>query len=211
MKETCSRFFAVRSVRLSAFAVIFLLVFVVLPSFSTIRFMLAAPLVVHEANARGNACYVLAGGGSLAERLDAAADLVQMGRVSKILLMKDDSCGQYSFKAQNSWTRTAWAMDYLAWRGISADKITLLPSCCDRFGTLQEARNVARFLPGDVARLVVVSSAPHMRRAVLAFRRSLPESVQVVPFAATGFKESHEMFYPIWIEYMKLLVYSVIA
>jgi len=145
------------------------------------------------------------------ERLDAAADLVQMGRVSSILLMKDDSRGQYSFKANSSWTRTQWATDYLAWRGIPGDRITLIPKSDDLFGTLQEARAVAKSLSKDVKTLVVVSSAPHMRRTLLAFRRSLPADVQVVPYAATTFENSHEMHHPIWIEYLKLLVYYVIA
>ena len=72
--------------------------FVALPSFSNVRIIFAAPLVVHEQNARGDACYVLAGGGALWERLDAAADLVQMGRVPWILLMQNNICCQYSFK-----------------------------------------------------------------------------------------------------------------
>lgn len=191
--------------------VVCLLSFVVLPTLPNVRNVLAVPLVVHEQNARGDACYVLAGGGAIWERLDAAADLVQMGRVSRILLMEDGNCGQYSFKAKTSWTRTQWATDYLSWRGIPRDRITLLPKTDDLFGTLKEARGVAKSLSKDVKTLVVVSSAPHMRRAMLAFKRTLPEGVQVVPYAATVFEHSYEMHHPIWIEYFKLLVYYVIA
>lgn len=185
--------------------------FVVIPSFPILRNILATPLVVHEKDAHGKACYVLAGGGALWERLDAAADLVQMGRVGKILLMRDDNRGQFSFKSNRSWTRTEWAVDYLAWRGIPGDRVALIPKADDLFGTLKESRAVAKNLPNDVKTLVVVSSAPHMRRTMLAFRRSLPEGVQVVPFAATEFMNSYEMHHPIWIEYLKLLVYYVIA
>lgn len=185
--------------------------FVVLPSYENVRSFLAAPLVVHEQNASGDICYVLAGGGAIWERLDAAADLVQMGRVSRILLMEDCSRGQYSFKTNSSWTRTQWATDYLAWRGIPGDRIALIPKSDDLFGTLKEARAVAKSLSKNVTSLVVVSSAPHMRRAMLAFRRSLPDGVQVVPYAATVFEHSYEMHHPIWIEYFKLLVYYVIA
>ena len=191
-------------------AVVFI-TFVILTSFPRIRHILSAPLVVNDMNARGDACYVLAGGGSLWERLDAAADLVQMGRVSRILLMRDDKRGQYSFKAKSSWTRTEWAADYLAWRGIPSDRISWIPQTEGMFGTLTEARTVAMNLPKEVKIVVVVSSAPHMRRSVLAFRRALPAEVSVIPYAATEFGNSYEMYYPIWIEYLKLLVYFVIA
>ena len=134
-----------------------------------------------------------------------------MGRVSRILLMQDNIRGQYSFKAKNSWTRTKWASDYLGWRGISADRIVWIPQVEGTFGTLTEARAVAKNLPKEVKTLVVVSSAPHMRRSLLAFKRSLRSEVKVVPYAATEFVNSYEMHYPIWIEYLKLLVYFVVA
>lgn len=185
--------------------------FVILPSFPKPRIILSAPLVLNNANARGDACYVLAGGGALWERLDAAADLVQMGRVSRIYVMQDNKQGQYSFKAESSWTRTEWAADYLAWRGIPADRISWIPHAEGMFGTLTEARAVARNLPNDVKALVIVSSAPHMRRSVLAFRRLLRADMKVIPYAATEFVNSYEMHHPIWIEYLKLLVYFVIA
>ena len=185
--------------------------FIVVPSFPKVRKVLSAPLVLHEQNASGDACYVLAGGSALWERLDAAADLVQMGRVPRILLMQNDMHGQYSFKSNSSWTGTQWATDYLAWRGVSADRIVLIPKSDDLFGTLMESRAVAKSIQKELKTLVVVSSAPHMRRSVLAFRRSLPADVKVVPFAATEFVNSYEMHHPIWIEYLKLFVYFVIA
>ena len=186
-------------------------IFVILPSFPKTRKILSAPLVLNNVDARGDACYVLASGGALWERLDAAADLVQMGRVSRIYLMQDNKRGQYSFKAKSSWTSTEWASDYLAWRGIPADRISWIAQAEGLFGTLTEARTVAGNLPNDIKTLVVVSSAPHMRRSVLAFRRSLRADMTVVPYAATEFVNSYEMHHPIWIEYLKLLVYFVIA
>ncbi|GFE60847.1 YdcF family protein [Geobacter sp. AOG2] len=187
------------------------LVIIVLTTSVTLRNWLAAPLVVHRANARGDACYILAGGGALWERLDAAAELVQMGRVKSILLMKDEHTGQFSFKANKTWTRTQWANDYLAWRGISPDRIGWIPQAEGLFGTLTEARTVAKNLPQNVKTLVIVSSAPHMRRSALAFRRALPDDIKLVPYAATSFESSYEMYHPIWLEYLKLFFYFVIA
>lgn len=203
---------SLRSNKSVVFLILFCLIFIVIVSASSkIRYYVSLPLVVHEPSAKGDMCYVLAGGGALWERLDAASDLVQMGRVSRILLMRDDAQGQYNFRAKASWTRTQWAVDYLAWRGVSNEKILLVPQTEGAFGTLTEARVVARTLPKHVKTLVVVSSAPHMRRALLAFRRSLPPGVRVLPYAATTFENSYELHHPIWLEYLKLLVYSVIA
>lgn len=187
------------------------LVIIALTTSLTLRNWLAAPLVVHRADARGDACYILAGGGAFWERLDAAAELVQMGRVKSILLMKDEHIGQFRFKANKPWTRTEWANDYLAWRGISPDRIGWIPQTDGLFGTLTEARAVAKNLPPNVKTLVIVSSAPHMRRSTLAFRRALPDDIKLVPYAATSFVSSYEMYHPIWLEYLKLFFYFVIA
>lgn len=198
---------------LGCFAAIVFLAFtlVVLPGFPRVRTILSAPLVIHDPNAGGDACYVLAGGGSLWERLDAAADLVNTGRVTRIYMMKDNQQGQYNFKADRSWTRAEWSSDYLAWRGISTDRISYISPTDDYFGTLAETRAFAEHFPKDLSRLVLVSSAPHMRRSVLAFRRSLPPNVLITPYAATSFMDSYEMRYPIWIEYVKLFVYYLIS
>lgn len=195
------------------FAVVFLslLFFVILSSIPKVRMIMSAPLVTHSDDARGDICYVLAGGGAIWERLDAAADLVQMGRVPQITLMEDNTRGQYCFKANTIWTKKQWMTDYLARRGISPEKISWIPQTVGTFGTLNEAKTVAKNLQKNVKALVVVSSAPHMRRSVLAFRSTLPSNVSVVPYAATLYENSYEMHHPIWIEYLKLLVYFVIA
>lgn len=200
-----------RYVRWLTIAATLWLLLVALPSVPLVRAWLAAPLAVHNEQARADACYVLAGGASLWERLDAAADLVQMGRVPLILLMRDDSRGQYRFTARASWSRTQWAVDYLAWRGVPKERIVLLAPVEGVLGTLAEARAVARHLPGQAKRLVLVSSAPHMRRTVLAFRRSLPSAVGVIPYAATSLENSFELYHPLWLEYLKLLVYLAVA
>ena len=201
---------AARTVSYIAVCVVVLLV-ILLTSIPRVRCLLAAPLVVSDPAAKGDACYVLAGGRSIWERLDAAADLVQMGRVSRVLLMQDGATGQYSFKSNSSWTKSQWMADYLAWRGVPKEKIIWLPHREGRFGTLTEARTVALHLPKDLKSLVLVSSAPHMRRSMLAFRRSLPAGITVIPYMATEFINSYEMYHPIWLEYVKLFVYYVVA
>lgn len=184
---------------------------IALASSITVRSWLVAPLVVHEPDAHGEACYILAGGGAIWERLDAGADLVQMGRVEALIIMADDSVGPYSFKDHASWPRIKWLLDYLAWRGVPRSKVIVLDQADGMLGTLSEARNVAKNLPSKVKTLVVVSSTPHMRRSIMAFERSLHPEVKIVPYAATTFENSYERYHPIWVEYLKLLVYFVIA
>ena len=211
VERTGVRQYSFSLLNLTAVFILILLIFVITPSFPIARKLLAAPLIVHNAAARGDACYIMAGGGSLWERLDAGADLFQMGRVSLLIVMKDDSRGAYRFAAHSSWTRTQWAADYLAWRGIPPDRVRWIDQTFGQFGTLSEARSVAKNLPVHSKKLVVVSSAPHMRRVALAFTRSLPKQIQITTYAATEFENSYERHHPIWVEYGKLLLYYLIA
>lgn len=137
-----------RTTTFIAAAVVGFLIFVVLASFPKARAVLSLPLVLHDSSARGDACYVLAGGGSIWERLDAASDLVHMGRVGRIMLMEDRGRSQYNFQANRSWTKSEWMKDHLVWRGIPAEKIGWVAQAEGRFGTLTEARAVAKTLSG---------------------------------------------------------------
>lgn len=177
-----------------------------------VRRLLTAPLVVSEASAAGDAAYVLSGGLALRERIDAAADLYLMQRVPLIILMRDEAIGAYSFRAGTNWTGTEWALDWLRWRGVPDEAVRVVDSQhTSRFGTLDEARSLARTLPGGVRRLVLVSSPPHMRRSLLAFSRSFPSGVVLTPYAATAIETSAEYYNPLWLEYGKLLVYGLVA
>ena len=184
---------------------------VVLPSFPKVRAILAAPLTVTDSAAQGDACYVLAGGETVWERLDAAADLVHLGRVPRIYLMNDTSRDQYSVRAGRSFTRIQWYVDYLVWRGVPADRISFIPKAKGLLGTRSEARAFAAHLPKGARQVVIVSSAPHMRRALLAFQRSLPAQVRAVPYAATDLVCSQELYHPLWVEYLKLLLYLMVS
>ena len=186
-------------------------VFVGLPSIPAVRGVLASPLVVTDPDARGDACYVLAGGHAFTERLAAASDLYNMHRVPRIIIQRADELGPYNFVAKASWTATEWALDFLTHSGVPRDKILVIAEARGMFGTLAEARNVKASLPADVRTLVIVSSAPHMRRSMLAFSRVHPAGVTLHPYAATDFSSGDEYFRPIWLEYLKLAVYELVA
>jgi uncharacterized SAM-binding protein YcdF (DUF218 family) len=177
-----------------------------------VRRLLSAPLVVSNASASGDAAYVLAGGSAFRERLDAAADLYLMKRVPLIIVMRDSSMSAFSFKAHASWTVTQWALDFLEWRGVPGEKVLVFDSrATTHLGTLDEARSLAMALPTNVARLVLVTSPAHTRRSVLAFTRAFRARVAVVPYAATAVDESTEYYSPLWLEYLKLLAYAIVA
>ena len=141
----------------------FWLALVLIPSFPAFRLMLASPLVVSDDYAEGDAAYVLSAGYAFRERLSAAADLYQMGRVPRIILLRDNTKGAYSFRARSNWTPTEWGLDFLLWRGIPKDKIVILPDAQNsRFGTLNEARMAGKALPSNIKRLVL-AHRPHIR------------------------------------------------
>jgi uncharacterized SAM-binding protein YcdF (DUF218 family) len=185
------------------------LVFVALPSVPKIRSILAKPLVVTNESASGDACYVLSAGYAIWERLAAASDLYHMKRISRIIMMQNNKRGPYSFNARESWSATQWEVHCLVWRGVPEEKVLLVDEDKGMFGTESEASTVARSLPSDVRRLVLVTSAPHTRRSLLAFRRVLPAGIEVTVYAATPFETSAEFYNPIWLEYLKLLFYSL--
>jgi uncharacterized SAM-binding protein YcdF (DUF218 family) len=189
------------------------LVFGVAPGITPVRHLLSAPLIVHDEAARGDAAYVMQGGLTSEERLRAAADLYHMGRVPRIYLLRDDDRSYYSFIERRSMTRTEWTIAYLGWLGVPRDRVSLIAD--DRsalFGSLHEAALAHDALPAEVRRLVVVTSPVHTRRSGLAFRRRLgPGGVEVVTYAAIDWSLSAEAFAPLWLEYLKLAVYAVVA
>jgi hypothetical protein len=190
-----------------------LLVFGVAPGITPIRRALSAPLIVHADDARGDAAYVMQGGLASEERLRAAADLYHMGRVPQIYLLRDDDRSYYSFTERRSLSRTEWMVAYLDWLGVPGDRVTVIADQRGaRLGSLHEADLARAALPADVRRLVVVTSPVHTRRSGLAFRRRLgPAGVEVATYAAIDWSLSAEAFAPLWLEYLKLAVYFVVA
>jgi len=188
-------------------------VFAIAPTLTPVRHALSWPLIVHVADARGDAAYVMHGGPALDERLRAAADLFHMGRVPRILLYDDPERSSFNFAEGESWTRTQWSLSFLAWLGVPRERVVLIE---DRggsaFGSLHEADLVsAQAARLGIGSLVVVTSPVHTRRSGLSFRRRLPEGVTATTYAATIFESSAEAHAPLWLEYLKLVVYALIA
>lgn len=198
-----------RRVALTLAAVV---VFGVAPGVTPVRHALSAPLIVHDEHARGDAAYVMAGGLASEERLRAAADLYHLGRVPRLFLLRDDGRSYYSFTERRALSRTEWMLAYLGWLGVPPDRITLVADQGgSRLGSLHEADLMRAALPAEVRRLVVVTSPAHTRRSGLAFRRRLDPAMQVTTYAAIDWALSAEAFAPLWLEYLKLALYAVVA
>lgn len=176
-----------------------------------VRVALSGPLFVNDIHAEGDVAYVLSGGNAIWERLRAAADLYHLNRTKEIILLEDNRVSSYSFIERQSWRATQWQIAYLKWLGVPESNVNIYSDTQQAlFGTLKEARIVATQLPDSVSSLVIVTSAPHTRRSLLAFERNLPD-IAVSVYAATEIYHSSEFFYPIWVEYVKLLVYWIAA
>ena len=203
-----------RALRLLAWMSLALLVFGIAPGLTPVRHLLSAPLIVAADDPRGDAAYVMAGGLASEERLRAAADLYHMKRVPRIYLLRDDDRSYYSFTELRSFTRTDWMLSYLLWLGVPRDRITVLADVEDGhfFGSLHEANLARAALPPEVHRLVVVTSPVHTRRSGLAFRRRLADrGIEVETYPAVDWATSAEAHAPLWLEYVKLVVYALIA
>lgn len=187
--------------------------FGLLPGLTPVRHALSWPLTVHDEGARGDAAYVMAGGLAIDERLRAAADLYHMGRVPDIYVLSDDVISYYSFTERRSQTRSEWMHSYLRWLGVPAERLHLITDNPHLpFGSLHEADLARAQLPATVHRLVVVTSPVHTRRSGFTFRRRLaPRGITVTTYAAIDASLSAEAFAPLWLEYLKVIVYAVIA
>lgn len=191
---------------------ILLILFVFLPSIPFFREILCIPLIVSCEEAEADAVYILAGGNAFQERISTAVDLYHMDRVAQVMFLRDDGPGGYSFKAGKNWSPTDWYVDYLGWRNVpSRDVVILKKAEASFFGTLSEARLLAKILPDSIRSLVIVTSPAHTRRSLLAFRRTLPDKVSVIPYAAGKSRHSVEFYHPVWLEYLKLAAYWLLA
>jgi uncharacterized SAM-binding protein YcdF (DUF218 family) len=170
--------------------------------------LLGRYLDVSEPPAKVDAVMVL--GGGLSTRPFVAAALVKTGKARRVLLA--------TIKAPYGAARGFGAPEHemskkvLLARGVSADQIVVLPGVCD--STEDEANSLARFLDNEPeARVVVVTTNYHTRRARLLLARILGERINQVSFVgaptdsydAETWWQNEEGVVTYSTEYMKLL------
>jgi len=132
--------------------------------------------------------------GSLADRLLQAADLYRSGIADRLIIVVE-SRGAYkalSARGVSPISSTDQARDAAIALGIPADRITILPG--DARSTLAEAMIIRDYLSGNgsIDTLLLVTSAPHTRRASIIFRKTLrdtdpPVCIMTSPSAYTDF------------------------
>jgi hypothetical protein len=180
-------------------------------SITAVRGVVAYPLYVHDEQAAGEVAYVMADGEAYWERLRAASDLFHWKRVTRIAILDEERSAGYNFIQRKSNTRYERAVDYLALFGVPNDRVSGIQENESAWmGSLSEAQGFAVEHP-NIKKVVVVTSAPHTRRSKLCFQRSLASNVDVQIYAASAPQQSSEIRSPLWIEYVKLVVYWVAA
>ncbi|QDV26855.1 YdcF family protein [Aureliella helgolandensis] len=183
-----------------------------LPSFPIVRACLTLPLYCHNPGARGDTAYVMADGYAYLERLRAAADLYHMHRVKEIYLLNETRSHGYNFVLERSQSTSESASNYLKYLGVPPDSVHLVDAdASPLMGSLNEAQAFAANTQDLTGRVVVVTSAPHTRRSLLCFQRSLPAERPVTIYSASLPEDSAELNGPIWQEYLKLLIYYCVA
>ncbi len=185
-------------------------VFIALPSFKPFRAVLIAPLYVHHEDAKGDYAYVMADGYAYYERLRAASDLYHWDRVQQIYISDEKASSGYHFALKRSISRAEKARMILAMWGVPKSAVSTIPMQESALlGSSSEAHSFAENTSEEKS-VVVVTSAPHTRRSLLCFQRIFPVD-QVAIYSASQPVDSAEIESAIWLEYLKLALYYVLA
>ncbi len=135
-------------------------------------------LVKDDANLHADAMVLLMG--SITDRVLQAADVYNAGLADKLIIV-EESRGPHKILLQRGATlvsNTDQTRNAAVALGIPADRITLLPG--DARSTLTEAMIIRDYLAMDfsIDTLLLVTSAPHSRRASMIFRAALKDTEQ---------------------------------
>lgn len=141
----------------------------------------------------------------------AASDLIHEGRAQVLYLLKDGTRARHHYASGQDRVASDWHLDYLRWLGVSEDRVRFIETSGGALDSLAEARTMATELADhpEIKRLVIVTSATHTRRSLMAFKAALPPEITPVPYAANLYLASAEVHRPLWIEYVKLVVYAL--
>jgi len=171
-------------------------------------------LVKKDEPAHADAIIILMG--SLADRVLQAADLYLDGRAKKVIIVEANMDGYNSIKARGVYfqNRTEQARDAVIELGIPYDSVIVLPGKAN--STQVEALIIRKYLENKPAidTILLVTSAPHSRRASLIFKSafkkvetpvvviSSPSSYTI--FDAENWWKSKEGLQTVMFEYLKL-------
>jgi len=150
--------------------------------------------------------YVLGGSeGSLRERFNIAARLYHEKVAVKLMTLSRPGITAYDPVRGRNLTNDEWSREELIRLGVRSSDIEVIYAGEGFFGTLAEAKEVARLTPGrGYRRLILVTSEHHTRRAWLAFSTTLAgQGIEVYAYMA----RDREDLAILAEEYVKLIVY----
>lgn len=179
-------------------------------SFGEFRGLFIVPLTVHDDDARGEIAYVMADGAAYWERLRAASDLFHQKRIKRIFVLEENKNAGWNYVRNASDTQLQRAIDYLGMYGVPESVIHAVAQQESWLGSRSEAIGLSQ-LEENFASIVVVTSPPHTRRCRMVFRRVFEDQVNIQIYSAANPSESVETFAPIWMEYVKLAAYWLVA
>lgn len=132
-------------------------------------------LIVRSDLARADAILVLAGSSTYVERTNRAAQLFHEGRAQKIILTNDNLQSGWSAEWQRNPLFVERAADELKRRGVSAEKIEVVPGPV--MSTYDEAVRLRQYATErELKSILIVTSAYQSRRALWIFRRVFQDS-----------------------------------
>jgi uncharacterized SAM-binding protein YcdF (DUF218 family) len=177
-------------------------------------------LVIEDKLFHADAIVILMG--SLTDRFLEVSDLYKQGLAEKVILVETDMNRYKALEERGihiiSYTEQAYNTAIAL--GIPADNIILLPG--DATSTQEEAIVIRQYLSSqpEIDTLILVSSAPHTRRASMifnsAFRKArMPIHIICCPSIYTNFYaerwwKSKEGIQAVLLEYMKIACFLLI-
>ena len=169
------------------------------------RLSFARHLQQHEQDSK-SVVYVLGGTpDSLVAKFNTAAELIQKGIASHVLVLDGKSLMEYDATLGRNLTANEWAANRLEGAGVSRNKIEFATIEHGAFGTWSEAKGISRYVgERGYRRLILVTSPYHSRRAWESFSKMLGN-----PDAKLYLYHSRESagFGDLVIEYVKLSFY----
>ncbi len=184
--------------------------FVGLPTITVVRATMMWPLYVHDNDAEGECAYVMAGGSASYERLRAASDLYHWDRIERIYISHQTDSSGYHFGLKRSISRAEKARMVLQMWGVPDSAILTVP--LDESALLSSSGEAHSFAANVNVQgsIIVITSAPHTRRSRLCFQRVLP-AAEIAIYSASMPAHSAELSSAIWLEYLKLALYYLLA
>jgi uncharacterized SAM-binding protein YcdF (DUF218 family) len=154
--------------------------------------------------------------GSISDRVLQTVDLYKQGLARKVIIVEESMGANKALEARGIRiiSNTNQVLNALATLGVPADSIIILPG--DATSTQMEAEIIRKYIitKPDIDTLLLVSSAPHTRRASMIFKSAFrkakePIAILCSPSAYTNFDAKNwwrnkEGIQTVLMEYVKM-------